>query len=355
MTPEIIEFTARESLHLKRFGNIIINGFYHHLNVIALFSLLLSGAYKRRKAPVIMEASFDDMSKRPPFSTAIKTISYRCVIIVLLWLPVFLVCVPLYLLGLSIWGLPPMISPWSRFVKYFVAAFTAGRADDNIPFTNRVSVFLIVLTALLKVPLNGIYWFIDELFFPKYHEFIIEEPVFFITGCRTGSTQLAYNLKDDKMNFIAPTDGESMFPFIWYWKLIVPALIFAGMKKKGHAKTNKDFSHPQKELDKRHNADRLRTGSFEICAAFWHFSLTSWYLGVDFMKWGYAFVNPIDQPTDNQFSSSFTQYYDSVVKKVLYHRGTSTQRPLVKGHFLMVADELAQRYKGAKFFTVVRD
>ena len=39
----------------------------------------------------------------------------------------------------------------------------------------------------------------------------------------------------------------------------------------------------------------------------------------------------------------------------MYHRGTPTQRALVKGHFLMVANELAQRYKGAKFFTVVRE
>ena len=37
----------------------------------------------------------------------------------------------------------------------------------------------------------------------------------------------------------------------------------------------------------------------------------------------------------------------------MYHHGTSTQHALVKGHFLMVANELLQRYKGAKFFTVV--
>ena len=301
-----------------------------------------------------MEAiNFEDNIRLPIFTVIIK-ISYRCGIIMLLWLPVFVVCLPLYLLGLSIWGLPPIISPWSRFVKYFVAAFTAGRADDNIPFTNRVSVFLIVFSTLLKVPLVGICWFIDEFLFSKYHKIIIEEPVLFISGGRTGSTQLANYLENDKINFIAPTMEESLFPFIWFWKLIVPMLKAAGIIK-GNVKTDEDFNQPQSEFAKRHNVDLYRTGSFDICAAMWHFSATSWYLGVDFMKWGFPFVQLNGKPIDNQFCNSLVQYYDLIMKKVMYHRGTPTQRALVKGHFLMVANELLQRYKGAKFFTVVRE
>ena len=301
-----------------------------------------------------MEAiNFEDNTRLSIFTTII-IISYRCAIILLLWFPVFILCLPLYLLGLSIWGLPPIISPWSRFFKYLLAAFTAGRAEDNIPFINRVSVFLIVFTTLLKIPLNGICWFIDELLFSKYHEIIIEEPILFITGCRTGSTQLAYYLEDDKTNFIAPTLGESLFPFIWLWKFIVPVLKAAGVIKV-QVKNDKDFSQAPNEFEKRHNIDLHRNGTFDICAAAWHFNTKSLCLGIDFMKWGFPFVKLIETPIDNQFCSSFVQYYDVIMKKVMYHRGTPTQRPLVKGHFLMVADELAQRYKGAKFFTVVRE
>ena len=288
---------------------------------------------------------------RLPIFTTIITISCRCAMIMLLWLPVFVVCLPLYLLGLSIWGLPPIISPWSRFVKYFVAAFTAGRADDNIPFTNRVSVFLIVFSTLLKVPLTGICWFTDELLFPNYRKVTIKEPIFFITGTRTGSTQLAHYLEDDKTNFIAPTWLELLFPFIWCWKFIIPLLKGAGIMKT-HA--NEDFDKPQKELYKRQTIDIYRTGTFDLCAFWWHFDYASWCLGADFMKWGFPFVKPTEKPIDNQFSSSVVQLNSSVMKKVMYHRGTPTQRVLVKGHFLMVANELAQCYKGAKFFTVVR-
>ena len=65
-------------------------------------------------------------------------------------------------------------------------------------------------------------------------------------------------------------------------------------------------------------------GSIDIIAAVWHFSLIYWYLGIDFVKWGFSFVNLIDKPTNKRFSSSFVQYCDSTIKKVLYHRGMPT-------------------------------
>ena len=210
---------------------------------------------------------------------------------------------------------------------------------------------LIVFTILLKVPLAGIFWFIDELLFSKYHKIIIKEPVFFITGCRSGSTQLSHYLEDDKVNFIAPTVAGSLFSFIWYWKLIVPVLKAAGVINE----TDRDFSQPQNEFHKRHTVEMHRTGRFDMNAVAWHFNAISLYLGVDFMKWSFPLVQLTESPIDSQFCSSLVQYYDLTVKKVLYHRGTPTQRVFVKGHFLVIANELAQRYKGVKFFTVVRE
>ena len=61
------------------------------------------------------------------------------------------------------------------------------------------------------------------------------------------------------------------------------------------------------------------------------------------MKWGFPFVRLIEKLIDNQFCSSLVQYCDLTVKKVMYHRCAPTQHALVKGHFLMVPNELAQR------------
>ena len=122
-----------------------------------------------------------DNNECPPIFTIVMTILYHCIIIMLfLWFPVFLICLPLYLLGLSIWGLPPIVSPWSRFVKYFVAVFTAGSSDDSIPFSNRVFVFLMVFNALLKVPLNGI---LMSYCSPNTIKSLLKIQYFLLVGC----------------------------------------------------------------------------------------------------------------------------------------------------------------------------
>ena len=207
-----------------------------------------------------------------------------------------------------------------------------------------------MLANLIKAPINGTFWFIDELLYPAYHKVDIKEPIFFITGCRSGSTQLTNYLEDDENNFIIPASGEGLFPFIWIWKFIVPILKrFA--KNKQHVATNQLFGS---EARKRHNFSLDRTESMEITAGAWHFTYVTWNMGIDFMKWGFPFA-PLTEPTNDHYLNSFNQYTDSIMKKVMYHRGKPSQRMLVKGHFLIATNALQKRYPDAKFFTVVRD
>lgn len=182
-------------------------------------------------------------------ASGLANILIRC-LFTILWLPLSIACLPLFLLGLYIWGLPPIIPPWSRYFKYCIAAFTEGGSKDNIPFTNRILVFLITISALIKAPVSGTCWFIDELLFSGYHKIEIKEPVFFITGIRSGSTQLCAYLENDTENFIVPMSGEGLFPFIWVWKLIVPVLRGLGMGKHVDAQTDVLFGA---EAKKRHN------------------------------------------------------------------------------------------------------
>lgn len=271
-------------------------------------------------------------------------------ITILLWLPVSMVCLPLFVLGLYIWGLPPIISPISRFSKYFIAAFTEGKHEENIPFSNRVIVFLAVLSNLIKAPINGTFWFLDELLYPVYHKVDIREPVFFITAARSGSTQLTHYLENDENNFIAPTAGEGLFPFIWIWKFVVPVLKrFA--RNKQHVVENKMFGL---EAKKRHNFSFANTETWDVIFGAWHYTYLSWYMGINFMKWGFPLAS-LTEPTDNQYLKSLYEFTDSVMKKVVYHRGRPSQRVLVKGHFLIAAKGLQQCFPDAKFFTVARE
>lgn len=269
---------------------------------------------------------------------------------ILLWLPASMTCLPLFMLGLYICGLPPIISPMSRFSRYFVAVFTEGKLEENIPFSNRVLVFLVVLSTLIKAPINGTFWFLDELLYPAYHKVDIREPVFFITATRSGSTQLANYLENDEDNFIAPTSGEGLFPFIWIWKFVVPLLKRFAMNKH-HVIENKLFGS---EAKKRHNFTLTNTETWDVMAGTWHFSYLSWYMGIDFMKWGFPFAS-LTEPIDDQYLKSFYEFTNSIMKKVVYHRGRPSQRMLVKGHFLIAANHLQQHFPKAKFFTIVRE
>lgn len=291
----------------------------------------------------------DDIQPTRPLGATVNIITIWCVTI-LLWLPVSVACLPLFVLGTCIWGLPPIISPISRFSKYFTAIFTEGKIEENILFSNRVIAFLIVLCNLIKAPTNGLFWFLDELLYPGYHKVNIREPIFFITATRSGSTLLANYLEDDENNFIAPTSGEGLFPFIWVWKFIVPVLKRVAVNKR-HAVRNKMFGS---EARKRHNFSLENTETWDVIAGTWHFTYLSWYMGTDFMKWGFPFAS-LTEPTDSHYVKSFCEFTDSIMKKVVYHRGIPSQHVLVKGHFLIAANDLQQRYPNAKFFTIVRE
>ena len=108
------------------------------------------------------EVAVVDDHLRPTVGAAAGAILVR-LLFTLLWVPISLSCLPLFLIGLCVWGLPPIIPPFSRFCKYFIATVTEGNFEDNIPISNRVLVFCIVLSILVKVPVNGVCWFIDLL------------------------------------------------------------------------------------------------------------------------------------------------------------------------------------------------
>ena len=289
----------------------------------------------------------DEDVPRATLTDALKEIVIRYCLIVL-WLPVSLASLPLFLLGLSIWGLPPIISPWSRFWKYFVAVFMEGTHEDNIPLVNRVIVFLTVLYTLTNAPLVGVFWFIDELLFPSYHKVDLKEPIFFISAVRSGSTQLAQYIEEDEENFIVPKVQETLCPFIWMWKLNIPPRDFAGTRP---VLRNNMYA----EKIKRHNANFDKTNTMGAVVLDWHFGFTSSLLGARFLKWGFPHVAPKDIPIDQQFCNKLLSFIECITRKIYYYRGKPSQHVLVKGHFLTIARTLEHRYPDAKFFTVVRD
>ena len=204
---------------------------------------------------------------------------------------------------------------------------------------------------LMKSPIKGICWFLDEIFYSSYHKVKIKDPLFFISARRSGSTQLADYLEDDCENFISPMYIEAMYPYIWMWRMIGPISKYIGLKKY--------FGAPSsifgEEMKKRHNTNYFKTETSETPIGILHMTVLSCNLGTSFYKWGFLSSSLNEQPVDREFCKVFIKLNDCIMKKVQFHRGLPKQRMFIKSHMLVVARELEQRYDGAKFLTVVRD
>ena len=293
----------------------------------------------------------EDLPLRPNLFSAFKTILLQC-ITMLLWIPLSLVCVPLYLPGLIIWGRPRTIPSWSRFYRYFTATWTKGKPEDSIPVTNRILIFLMILDIVIKSPVNGVCWFLDELLYHSYHNIDIKDPVFIVTAARSGSTQLEECLEDDKESFIAPTLVEGMYPYIWVWRLVPPILKTLGLDKRIEALVYSSFGE---EVKKRHTINLFRSDTWENVLGSGLMIFFSQSLGCSFFKWGFIFSRLKNHPIDEEFCKCFVELNDCILKKVIYYRGTPKQRTMIKGHFLFAAKVLEQQYKGAKFIAMARD
>ena len=292
---------------------------------------------------ILQEFEMIDDHQQPNFAFALMMIIYYCISIIL-WLTVSIAFLPFFVLGFLVWGKPPMIPTWSSYCNYFIAALTEGKPEENIPITNRIIVLLIVLNSLIKIPVNGLCWYIDELVYSSYHKIDIEEPVVMITAPRSGSTQLHDYLLDDTKNFIAPTVFEGLFPYIWAWKLILPIVVGLGLQD--YFYNNSLFG---KEATKRHRFMMLKAESWGGMLHSWHFGLCNFSLGSSFMNWGYSFAR-LQEPLDEDLARSFMPFTNCMMKKVVYCRGKPQQRMLLKGHFLLHARNFELEYPKAKFF-----
>ena len=102
---------------------------------------------------VVVEDTSEDTPLKPNILSATKSILLQF-FSTLLYFPLSLAFLPLYIIGLIVWGRPPTVSSWSRFYRYFTATFTEGKPEEGIP---------------VKIPIKGVGWFLDKILYPSYH------------------------------------------------------------------------------------------------------------------------------------------------------------------------------------------
>jgi len=124
----------------------------------------------------------------------------------------FLVLALVY--SVSIWALP--FPNWTSFRIAFVAVITA----PSISLRQRVSMLFYFSQELLLLPVWAVFWLLDEILFPSYHNQEIREPIFIISQPRSGTTFLLRTLSEDRDTFLSVKHLEWRYPYISLWKLI---------------------------------------------------------------------------------------------------------------------------------------
>lgn len=222
---------------------------------------------------------------------------------------------------------------------------------NEIPLKNRLIFFLLVVDTLIKLPINGVCWYIDNVLFPSYQKAKVGELLFLVAGMRSGSTQLAYYLEDDDASFIAPQKIELIYPFIWVWKLF---LLFSklGIPIENILRRVHGISEERK---RHHIYDIYRTNTFEDKFWLWQMDIYAFLLGPEFMIEEFDSSIPRnDTVVQKEISYKLVQLTEAVIKKTRYYHGKHSQHFLLKGHYLSIAYLLEQRYSNAYFLTTIR-
>ena len=262
---------------------------------------------------------------------------------------------PLYWLGALVWGSPPNVPKLWQVKRYLHLTWTIQPPSPGLAFGRRCLLTLAIFHKVTLAPVLGIAWFLDELFFGwALGSTSVVAPLIEISAARSGSTQLARYLEDDR-RLATPNLLQIFFPYLWLWKLAPHTIGRIVSQDAFHRWLEQQL--PQEFLE-RHEGDPFRTDTFDLALYTNHFNTFAFYLGPDVIveDVGFARIAPHNRTL---WEVEFIQLLDRIARKTLVYAGNEIdgerRRFFVKGHFLCAADALACKYPDASFICMIRE
>ncbi len=204
-------------------------------------------------------------------------------------------------------------------------------------------------------PLVGLAWLLDELLYGRtLNKTEIVAPLFVISGGRSGSTQMARYLEMDP-SVTAPNLLQSMFPYLWLWRLAPRTIGRILTPEKVRARIE---AMMPPELRERHELDPFKADTFDGAMFSAHLNHLALYLGpvASAEEFNFATFAPPDQ---SRLERDFVQLVDRIGRKQRLFIGDvgakEPHRLFIKGHFLFAAEALERHYPDATFLTLLRD
>lgn len=295
-------------------------------------------------------SSLHDAQAKPSIVALLKKTFQTSIIAI-----VNLILWPFYLLGRLIWYRPPNVVHLSQVKRYLWLTWSVTPPAPGLSWQARIWLTLSIARQLLMTPLLGLAWLLDELLYGRaLNAAAVIEPLFVISGGRSGSTQMTRYIEADP-RVTAPNLLQCMLPYLWLWQLAPHTIgrIFPPEK----VRTRLEAIMPP-ELLERHEFDPFKADTFDGAFFSGHLNPLAMYLGptVSSQEFNFAVFASHERP---QLEHDFVQLIDRIARKQqLFTNDTQTAMPrrfFIKGHFLCAADALARYYPDATFLTVIRD
>ena len=242
------------------------------------------------------------------------------------------------------------------FLRFVYKNFFDNRGTNYRLTAKRLGVLLLAL--VIYTPIEIFVWtgiFLDEMFFPKFHDIKIKQPVFIIGNPRSGTTFLQRLMARDTANFLSMRTWEIFgSPSVFTRKLIRGAVRFGRALGMPIARRIRKMEQLWKDDDKIHRF-RLRAPEEDEYLFVHNFStLKIWsFASMEDEAEPYIYY---DQKISQKEKNRNMLYYESCIQRHFYYHGQPRKKYLSKNpNFSPAINSLLEKFPDAKFIYLIRN
>ena len=240
--------------------------------------------------------------------------------------------------------------------RFLINIFINNRGTNYRLTAKRLGVLLLAL--VVYIPIELIVWtgfILDEIFFPKFHDIKINQPVFIIGNPRSGTTFLHRLMARDTANFLSMRTWEIFgSPSIIARRLIRGVLNFGRAIGLPVTRRIRKMEQLWKDDDRIHRF-RLRAPEEDEYLFVHNFStLKIWsFASMEDEADPYIYY---DQKISQEDKNRNMSYYESCIQRHYYYHGQPNKNYLSKNpNFSPAIDTLLDKFPDAKFIYLIRD
>jgi hypothetical protein len=259
------------------------------------------------------------------------------------------ISIPFNVIRMAYLHLPPLTTTLARLRLCF--------GWKSMPFSFRRHLFVTTFVRFAFLPFFLFFGIVDEIFFYHYHNIPLLKPVFVASTPRTGSTNLTDAIAMDTRDFVSPTMGEVLLPYISLHYFVDLIEYLFRLFHLDFRKKLDEFLFFLFRLDKetleRHPMGFFDKGQIEFLVSNWLWVGPSLQFFVPSVDYYSKFATLSHLSSDLKWRVD--ELTDYILRKALYRHGRISSHPLlykralIKTHSADYLKHLMHRHNDASF------